>query len=183
YTETEDGYETTWAVNHLAPFLLTNLLLDIICASAPARIVNISSESHQGSTIHFDDPNLTGHYGWIKAYAQSKLANVLFTYELARRLEGTGVTANVMHPGVVATNIWNRNKTPLDYLLRLFKIFYMSPRKSGKAVVRLAVSPDLDGVTGTYFNVDKPARSTSVSYDEDVAQRLWDLSEEMTRLA
>lgn len=183
YTETEDGYETTWAVNHLAPFLLTNLLLDVIRASAPARIVNVSSESHQGSRIRFDDPNLTGRYGWFKAYAQSKLANVLFTYELARRLDGTGVTATVMHPGVVATNIWNRSNTPLDYVMRVIKVFFMSTRKSGDAVARLAVSPALEGVTGQYFNVMKPARSTPLSYDEEVAQRLWGLSEEMTGLA
>ena len=180
--ETEDGIEATWAVNHLAPFLLTNLLLDVIKASAPARIVTVASDAHRAGTIDFDDLEMKTKYRWLAAYAQSKLANVLFTYELARRLEGTGVTATCMHPGTVATGIWNRNKNVLNYLLRAFKPFYMSSKKSAEAVVRLAVSPEVEGVTGKYFDKMHEARSVAASYDEDLAARLWQVSEEMTGL-
>ncbi len=182
-TETEDGVETTWAVNHLAPFLLTNLLLDVIKASAPARIVNVSSNAHFGNTIHFDDPGLAENYNWQRAYGQSKLANVLFTYELARRLEGAGVTATCLHPGVVATNIWNRSANPISLIMRPFKLLMTRPARSARAVARLAVDPALEGVTARYFDEMKERRSSRISYDEDVARRLWDLSEEMTGLA
>ncbi len=182
-TETEDGVETTWAVNHLAPFLLTNLLLDVIKASAPARIVNVSSNAHFGNTIHFDDPGLAENYNWQRAYGQSKLANVLFTYELARRLEGAGVTATCLHPGVVATNIWNRSANPISLIMRPFKLLMTRPARSARAVARLAVDPALEGVTAQYFDEMKERRSSRISYDEDVARRLWDLSEEMAGLA
>ncbi len=182
-TETEDGVETTWAVNHLAPFLLTNLLLDVIKASAPARIVNVSSNAHFGNTIHFADPGLAENYNWQRAYGQSKLANVLFTYELARRLEGAGVTATCLHPGVVATNIWNRSANPISLMMRPFKLMMTRPARSARAVARLAVDPALEGVTAQYFDEMKERRSSRISYDEDVARRLWDLSEEMTGLA
>ncbi len=182
-TETEDGVETTWAVNHLAPFLLTNLLLDVIKASAPARIVNVSSNAHFGNTIHFADPGLAENYNWQRAYGQSKLANVLFTYELARRLEGAGVTATCLHPGVVATNIWNRSANPISLIMRPFKLLMTRPARSARAVARLAVDPALEGVTAQYFDEMKERRSSRISYDEDVARRLWDLSEEMTGLA
>ncbi len=181
--ETEDGIEATWAVNHLAPFLLTNLLLDVIKASAPARIVTVSSDVHRSGKIDFEDLGMAQKYRWIGAYAQSKLANVLFTYELARRLEGTGVTATCMHPGTVATGIWNRNKNVLNYLLRLFKPFYLSASKSAEAVVRLAVAPALEGVTGKYYDKMQEAKSASDSYDEALAARLWQVSAEMTGLA
>ena len=180
--ETEDGIEATWAVNHLGPFLLTNLLLDVIKASAPARIVTVSSDAHRAGTINFDDLGMEAQYRWLAAYAQSKLANVLFTYELARRLDGTGVTATCMHPGTVSTGIWNRNKNVLNYFLRLFKPFFLSARKSAESVVRLAVDPDVDGVTGRYFDRMKEARSVRASYDEDLAARLWAVSAQMTGL-
>lgn len=180
--ETEDGIEATWAVNHLAPFLLTNLLLDAIKAAAPARIVTVASDAHRAGAIDFDDLEMKAKYRWLAAYAQSKLANVVFTYELARRLEGTGVTATCMHPGTVATGIWNRNKNVLNYLLRLFKPFYLSSKKSAEAVVRLAVSSDVEGVTGKYFDKMQQAKSAPVSYDEDLAARLWQVSEAMTGL-
>ena len=180
--ETEDGIEVTWAVNHLAPFLLTHLLLDRLKASAPARIVNVSSNSHYGSRIHFDDPGLREGYSLQKAYGQSKLANVLFTYELARRLAGTGVTANALHPGVVATRIWNRSWDPISLIMRPLKLFLTSPEKSARAVVRLAVDPDVEGVSGKYFDQMQEKRSSRVSYDEAAARRLWDLSERMTGL-
>ena len=181
--ETEDGIESTWAVNHLAPFLLTNLLLDVIKASAPARIVTVASDAHRAGRLDFDDLEMKEKYRWIAAYAQSKLANVMFTYELARRLDGSGVTATVMHPGTVATGIWNRNKNVLNALLRLFKPFYMSPKKSAEAVVRLAVASDVEGVSGTYFDRMNEAQSSDASHDTEDAARLWQISKQMTGLA
>ena len=181
--ETEDGIEATWAVNHLGPFLLTNLLLDVIKASAPARIVTVASDAHRAGTLDFDDLEMKEKYRWIAAYAQSKLANVMFTYELARRLEGSGVTATVMHPGTVATGIWNRNKNVLNYLLRLFKPFYMSSKKSAEAVVRLAVAPGVEGVSGKYFDRMNAANSSDASYDKEAAARLWQISAEQVGLA
>ncbi|MFB3133848.1 MAG: SDR family oxidoreductase [Rhodothermales bacterium] len=181
--ETEDGIEATWAVNHLAPFLLTNLLLEVIKASAPARIVTVASDAHRAGTLDFDDLEMKEKYRWIAAYAQSKLANVVFTYELARRLAGTGVTATCMHPGTVATGIWNRNKNVLNALLRLFKPFYMNPKKSAEAVVRLAVAPDVEGVTGKYFDRMNEASSSADSHDEEIAARLWQVSDERVGLA
>ncbi len=181
--ETEDGVEATWAVNHLAPFLLTNLLLEVIKASAPARIVTVASDAHRAGTLDFDDLEMKEKYRWVMAYAQSKLANVVFTYELARRLEGTGVTATCMHPGTVATDIWNRNKNVLNALLRLFKPIYMNPKKSAEAVVRLAVAPDVEGVTGKYFDRMNEASPSADSYDEEIAARLWQVSAERVGLA
>ena len=176
--ETEDGIEATWAVNHLAPFLLTHLLLDVIKASAPARIVTVASDAHRAGTLDFDDLEMKKKYRWIAAYAQSKLANVVFTYELARRLEGSGVTATCMHPGTVATGIWNRNKNVLNAVLRLFKPVYMNPKKSAAAVVRLAVAPDVEGVTGKYFDRMNQANSSADSHDKEIAARLWQVSAE-----
>ncbi len=180
--ETEDGIEATWAVNHLAPFLLTNLLLDVIKGSAPARIVTVASDAHRAGTLDFDDLEMKEKYRWIAAYAQSKLANVVFTYELARRLEGSGVTATCMHPGTVATGIWNRNKNVLNALLRLFKPFYLSAKKSAEAVVRLAVAPDVEAVTGKYFDRMNEANSSADSHDKEIAARLWQVSAERVGL-
>ena len=182
-TETADGFETTWAVNHLAPFLLTNLLLDRLKASAPARIVNVASNAHTGGLINFDDLQMRERFNGLGAYAQSKLANILFTYELARRLDGTGVTAVAMHPGVVNTGIWERNTGLLDYFLRGLSFLYKTPARSAPALVRLAVDPALEGVTGKYFDQAKEKKSAAASYDEAVAARLWQVSEEMTGLA
>ncbi len=179
---TEDGIETTLAVNHLAPFLLTNLLLDALKASSPSRVITVSSEAHRRGTIDFEDLSMERRYNWIDAYARSKLANVLFTYELARRLEGTEVTALTLHPGVVATRIWNRNRNPLNYLLRIFKVFFVSPKKSAESIVRLAIAPELATVKGKYFNRDREVRSSRASCDTELARRLWDVSEEMTGL-
>ncbi len=181
-TVTDDGIETTFAVNHLAPFLLTNLLLDTLKVSSPSRVITVSSEAHRRGTIDFEDLCMERRYNWIDAYARSKLANVLFTHELARRLEGTGVTTLALHPGVVATRIWNRNNNPLNYLLRIFKLFYISPRKSAESIVRLATAPEFAAVTGKYFNRDREVRSSRASCDMELARRLWDVSEEMTGL-
>jgi NAD(P)-dependent dehydrogenase (short-subunit alcohol dehydrogenase family) len=181
--ESTDGIEMTFAVNHLAPFLLTNLLLDDLKASAPARIVNVNSESHRGARLRFGNLEMEDDYQWIKAYGKSKLANLLFTFELDRRLEGAGVTVNALHPGVVGTRIWNHNSNVLSLLMRLVKPFLMSPSKSAQHVVRLAADPALEGVSGQYFDKDQERRAADEAYDRDAARRLWEISAEMTGLA
>lgn len=185
YTITKDGFETTFGVNHLAYFLLTELLLDVLKASAPSRIVNVSSKAHIGGHMNFDDLNGKKQYVGRKAYGQSKLANVLFTYELARRLEGSGVTANVLHPGVVRTGFGKNNPGILGNLFALGQAvgrpFYLSPEQGAATSVYLASSPDVEGVTGKYFAKSKAVSSNAESYDVDVARRLWQVSEELTR--
>src|SRR3989475_2335438 len=139
---TPDGYEATFAINYLAPFLLTNLLLTELRSSTPSRIVNVSSVAHYNAHIDFDDLNMEKNYGGWKAYQQSKLALVLFTRELARKLEGTGVTVNSVHPGTVATNIWSRPMGPLGFIMAVPKLFMTSPDKGAETVAYLASSPD-----------------------------------------
>src|SRR5438309_6191120 len=145
---TPDGYEATFAINYLAPFLLTNLLLTELRSSAPSRIVNVSSVGHYNGHINFDDINMEKTYGGWKAYQQSKLGLVLFTRELARKLEGTGVTVNSVHPGTVATNIWSRPMGPLGFLMAVQKLFMTSPSKGAEAVVYLASSLDAASTRG-----------------------------------
>jgi NAD(P)-dependent dehydrogenase (short-subunit alcohol dehydrogenase family) len=184
YLETEDGIERTMALNYFSPFLLTNLLLDALRSSAPSRIVNISSVGHYGATLDFE--NINGKrkmgIGGLGAYGRSKLALNLFTYELARRLRGSGVTANCLHPGAVRTNIWFQTGV-FSPLTRVASLFMLSPEEGAKTSVYLASSPEVEGVTGKYFEKCKPKRSSPESYDEAVAARLWDLSERMTGLA
>src|SRR5947199_1795345 len=147
--ETADGLEMTFAVNYLAPFLLTNLLLDVLKASAPARIVNVSSNSHKSGSIQLDDLQAEKLYRPMRTYPQSKLAVVLFTYELARRLQGTGVTANCLHPGFVATHFGQRDGGPaVRLLVKLIGSFGTSPEKGAKTSIYLASSPELEGDTG-----------------------------------
>jgi retinol dehydrogenase 14 len=174
---TSDGIESTLAVNHLAPFLLTNLLLDHLKASAPARIVNVSSTAM--GTIDFDNLQGEKQFNMMSIYGQSKLMNGLFTYELARRLEGTGVTANCLHPGVVSTNL-ARDFFPLFRLLVRF--FFISPEKGAQTSIYLASSPEVEGVSGKYFIKKREAKSSPASYDEAAAKRLWRISEELTHL-
>jgi NAD(P)-dependent dehydrogenase (short-subunit alcohol dehydrogenase family) len=178
-TLTADGYETTFAVNHLGYFLLTFELLDLLKSSAPARVVNVSSEAHRSSRINLDDLNLEKGYGGWKAYGQSKLANVLFTYELARRLKGAGVTANCMHPGVVGTGFFNKIGGLAGKFLRLFAPFMRTPEKGADTVIWLASSPEVEGITGKYF-VDRKEQATNPeSYNTAIAARLWEVSERM----
>src|SRR6266699_54832 len=179
---TIDGLERTFAVNHLAPFLLTNLLLDTLKASAPARVVTVSSGAHQGATLNFDDLQGERGYGGLKAYSQSKLATILFTHELAKRLQGTNVTANCLHPGMVATNFGNDNGRVLSFLVKLVMRTGISPEKGAETSVYLASSPDVEGVSGKYFSDCKETRSSKESYDDAVAQRLWEVSAELTKL-
>jgi NAD(P)-dependent dehydrogenase (short-subunit alcohol dehydrogenase family) len=177
---TEDGLESTFAVNHLAYFLLTNLLLDVIKISAPARIVNVASIAHMTGTINFDDLQGEKSYSGMGAYRQSKLANILFTYELARRLEGTRVTVNCLHPGVIATNIARDMPKVVDLALRAF---FSSPEKGADTTVYLASSPEVEGVTGKYFDDREETRSNEESYNKDVARRLWEVSARLTGLS
>lgn len=182
--ETVDGLETTFAVNQLAPFLLTNLLLDVIKASVPSRIINVSSNSHEAGYIKMDDLQSEKHYRFMRAYGQSKLALVLFTYELARRLQGTGVTANCLHPGFVATNIGQDGSGPVGRALvnLIFSSLGISPEEGAKTTIFLATSPEVEGVTGKYFVKSIPKRSVPVTYDETLQRQLWEESARLVKL-
>ncbi len=182
--ETSDGLEATFVVNYLAPFLLTNLLLDKLKASSPARIVNVSSESHQSGYIKMDDLELEKGYRLMRAYGQSKLALVLFTYELARRLQGTGVTANCLHPGFVATNIGQNGVGSIgrSIVKLIFSRLGISPEEGAKTSIYLASSPEIEGVTGKYFAKSIPVRSAPISYDETLQRQLWDESVKLVNL-
>ncbi len=177
-----DGYEMTFALNHLSYFLLTHLLLDPLKSSSPARVVNVSSAAHYGGRMYFDDLQLERGFQSWKAYAQSKLANVLFTYELARRLEGTNVTANTLHPGFVATNFGKSNGGFFRSLFGLFQVGAISPDEGAQTSIYLASSSDVDGINGQYFDKQKAVKSSPASYDLDSARRLWEISLELTGL-
>lgn len=177
---TADGFETTWAVNHLAYFLLTMELLDLLKDSTPARIVNLASDWHKLGHIDFDDPQLEHSYGGSKAYGQSKLANVIFTYELARRLQGTGITVNCVHPGGVNTNFFTGLKGLTGFVTRLNRPLMRSPEKGAETVVWLATSPEVEEITGKYFFDCHEIKSSRESYDPEVARKLWEISERMT---
>jgi len=174
---TVDGIELTWAVNHLAPFLLTTLLLDRLKSSTPARVITTTSDAHSGATIPFDDLNAERAYRGFRRYGETKLANILFTVELARRLSGTGVIANCFHPGLVATG-FNRNNGPLmDVAMSIIQPFSRRPKKGSETLVWLAASPEATLVTGGYF-VDKRQRTPSTAAQgTETARRLWDVSE------
>src|SRR5437764_1570701 len=181
--ETVDGLEMTFAVNFLAPFLLTNLLLDMLKASAPARIVNVSSNSHEAGYIQMDNLQSKNPYRSMRVYGQSKLALVLFTYELARRLEGTGVTVNSLHPGFVATQFGQRDVGPAFRLLvKGIGSFGASPQEGAKTSIYLASSPEVEDVTGNYFVKSIPKRSASISYNESLQRQLWEQSAKLVNL-
>ena len=182
-TESEDGLESTFAINHLGPFLLTSLLLDILKASSPSRIVNVTSDAHKGANIHFDDLQGEKRFSGWQAYGQSKLAMILFTHELAKRLGGTGVTVNSAHPGVVRTNFAKNNGGLVMLGFRFLGIFFISPESSAKRILYVATSPDLEGVTGKYFTKMHETRSSPESYDDDSARRLWLVSEQLAKLS
>ncbi len=180
---TVDGLERTFAVNHLAPFLLTDLLLDRLIASGPARIVTVSSNAQAAGRIAFDDLQGAQDYSGARAYNQSKLANVMFTYELSRRLRGTGVTANALHPGVVRTAFSSEDPSPLARVaLVLMRGFMKSPARGAVTSIHLASSPDVAAVTGRYFANRKPTTSNKSSYDPIAANRLWQASADLVGL-
>ncbi len=179
---TVDGYERTFALNHLAYFLLTNLLLDMLKTSAPARIINVSSRAHEGATLNFTDLQGEQHYsyGGYRAYGQSKLANLLFTYQLARQLDGTGVTVNAVHPGAVATGFGVNNGGAMRVGMRIFRQFSLTPEQGADTIVYLAASPEVEGITGKYWFKRKQLTSSPESYDEDAQKRLWSVSAQLT---
>lgn len=180
---TEDGYERTFALNHLAPFLLTTLLLDRLKANAPSRVVTVSSMAHAGQKLDFADiTHSKQSYSPWRAYGESKLANAMFTYALARRLAGTGVTANTLHPGVVNTNFAKNNGGLMKLAMTIFSPFEITPAKGAETSVYLASAPEVADVSGKYFVKGKPAKSSPASYDESAQERLWQLSEEMAAL-
>ena len=176
--ESADGLELTFALNHLGYFLLTQELLPLLLASAPTRIINVASGAHYSGQINFDDLQLRQGYAAFKAYAQSKLANVLFTNELARRLAGTGVTANSLHPGVVGTQ-FGRNNRGLSLIIRLVRPFLRSEAKGAETSIHLATAPELATTTGQYFDDNQPKRASDLAYDETLARRLWEESEKL----
>ena len=180
---TPDGIEATLAVNHLAYFLLTLLVLPRLRESAPARIVNVASDAHRWGTIGFDDLQGERSYRAMKIYGRSKLANILFTSELARRLEGSGVTVNCLHPGAVGTQLGSNNGAIAKLLMPIARLFLRTPEKGAETTIYLASSPEVEGVSGDYFADGKPRRSSREACDADVARRLWRVSEQMTGLA
>jgi retinol dehydrogenase 14 len=181
---TADGLERTFAVNHLAPFLLTGLLLDRLKHSAPARAVTVSSNAHATGRIDFGDLQGERSYSGARAYSQSKLANVLFTYELARRQPATCVTANALHPGVVRTAFGAEDPSGIQRLfIPVMRPFMKSPARGAATSVHVASAPDLEQVTGGYFAAGRPRRSAARSYDEAAAARLWQVSADLTGLA
>jgi retinol dehydrogenase-14 len=179
---TADGLEHTFALNHLAPFLLTHLLLHRLTASAPARVVTVSSGAHATGRIDFDDLQGSARYSGQRAYNASKLANVIFTYELARRLNGTGVTATVLHPGVVRTDFGAEDQAGVKVILPLVRPFLKTPAAGAATTVYLASSAQVDGVTGRYFANRKPKTSAKASYDTAAAARLWQASADLVGL-
>ena len=180
---TTDGLERTFALNHLAPFLLTNLLLDRLKQSAPARVVTVSSNAHAQGRIDFEDLQGKRSFSGSRAYDQSKLANLLFSYELARRLQATSVTANALHPGVVSTSFGAEDPGGVQRLLVPFmRPFMKAPAQGAVTSIHLASAPDLEQVTGRYFVNGKPKRSSKRSYDEAAAARLWQVSADLVGL-
>jgi NAD(P)-dependent dehydrogenase (short-subunit alcohol dehydrogenase family) len=181
---TADGIEMTWAVNQLAPFLLTNLLLDLLRSNSPARVVNVSSGAHEGATLDFDDLQFTRRrYSMMAAYGQSKLAEVLFTFELAQRLEGTGVTVNCLHPGFIGSNLGAQVGPVAGFVWGLLRPFLTSSEKGADTPIYLATSPDVAAITGRYFVDREPRPASPLSLDRSARQRLWDISAQMTALS
>jgi len=185
--ETVDGYEATFAINHLGPFLLTNLLLDRMTESAPARIVNAASTAHNTARkgIPFDDLQTTHGYRGMRVYGQSKLANILFTSELSRRFADKGVTANSLHPGTVRTGYGRDGDARglLAFGITIAGPFFLSPAKGARTSVYLASSPEVEGISGEYFVKCKPRRPRRWARDPEAARRLWQVSEELVGLA
>jgi retinol dehydrogenase 14 len=181
-TETPDGIETTLAINHLAPFLLTNLLLGCLEQSAPSRVITVSSEAQRWGTMDFEDMQSRRKYRGFPVYGMTKLANIMFTYELAERLDGTGVMANCLHPGSVGTNFGQNNRGAMALFFRTFKPFMRSPEQGADTLIWLASSPEVDGVSGKYFSDRKEIEAKKVAYDPAARRRLWEISEDLTGL-
>src|SRR5947209_6245119 len=177
---TEDGLERQFEVNYLSEFLLTHLLLDLLKQSAPSRIVNVSSSAHEGGTIRFDDLQGEQRYGGFRAYNQSKLAQVLFTRELATRLVGSGVTVNACHPGVIRTNL---GMGGASVVVRFVRMFFKSPEKGAETPIYLATSPEVEGISGKYFVRNQMLAPSARAQDPAVARRLFEISMELAHLS
>ncbi len=177
---TAEGFEQTFALNHLAYFALTQDLLPLLKSSTPARIVNVSSEAHrQVKGLDFDDLQSEKNFSTFGTYGRSKLCNILFTRELSRRLAGSGVTANSLHPGVVATGFGHNDGALLRFALTLAKPFLITPEKGARTSVFLATAPEAEGVTGLYFDKSKPKKPTKYAEDDVAARRLWEITEQL----
>jgi NAD(P)-dependent dehydrogenase (short-subunit alcohol dehydrogenase family) len=180
---TPDGFEHVFALNHLAPFLLTNLLLPKLAASAPARVVTVTSDAHSAARLDLSDPNLERGWDSWRSYANSKLANILFTRELARRLDGTGVTASCAHPGVVRTGFGRESRPLLKLGITIARPFMASPERGADTIVYLASSPDVAGQTGGYYVKRQRREPSAAARDDAAARELWEISEKLTGLA
>ena len=177
-----DGIEMTFALNHLSYFLLTHLLMECLEASSSARIVNVSSNAHKRHLLNFDNLQSTSRYRGLKAYGRSKLANIMFTYELARRLEGTHITVNALHPGLVSTNIGNNNGWLISRIWSFITRNGLTPEQGALTNIYLASAPEVEEISGKYFIKEKSVRSSDASYNLLSAQKLWDISAKMVKL-
>ena len=180
---TPDGFEHVFALNHLAPFLLTSLLRPKLVASAPARVVTVTSDAHSAARLDLSDPHLERGWDSWRSYANSKLANILFTRELARRLDGTGVTANCAHPGVVRTGFGRESRPLLRLGITIARPFMASPERGADTIVHLASSPDVAGQTGGYYVKRQRREPSAAARDDAAARELWEISEKLTGLA
>ncbi len=177
---TIDNFEYTFALDHLSPFLLTGMLLELLQKSTSARIINVSSAAHVIGRIHFDDLMLTEGYSSFKAYGQAKLANILFTYELSRRLKDKNITTNTLHPGTVATNFGSDLTGFSGFMMKFIRPLLIGAEKGAQTSVYLASSNEVEGISGKYFIKKKPVKSSPLSYNKEIAQRLWVESEKLT---
>ncbi len=179
---TADGYDEVFAVNHLAPFLLTNLLLGKLAAAGPARVITVTSDAHTAARLDLDDLQL--EHGWQswRSYANSKLANILFTRELARRLRGTAVTVNCAHPGLVRTRFGRETRLPMRAAVTLARPFMLSPQRGARTIIYLATSPEVAGASGGYYVKSQQRQPSPAARDDATGRRLWQLSEELTGL-
>jgi NAD(P)-dependent dehydrogenase (short-subunit alcohol dehydrogenase family) len=180
---TADGIESTFAINFLSHFLLTNILLDTLKSSAPSRVINVTSDAHFSGHMDFGSLRCENPYSASRAYSQAKLAQVVFTYSLARTMSGTGVTVNCVHPGAVRTNWGSSAGGAFGFMMKIVRPFLASSEKGADGPVYLASSPIPEGVTGKFFSKTKEAQSSKESYDQSIAERLWNVSAEMTRLS
>jgi retinol dehydrogenase 12 len=177
---TKDGFEATLGINHLAPFLLTHLLLDVLKASGPARVVNVSSEAHRYGKLDFNDLQSERSYAMMRVYGTSKLANILFTQALARRLRGSQVTTNSLHPGVVRTGFGQNTEGWMRFVVQSFAGFFLTAEQGARTSVYLSSSPEVEGVSGQYFIKCRPKKPSGDAREEQLAERLWQVSAELT---